>query len=145
MEIQDVVLREKRVDLEPPAQAPKKARRVVFVVDDEAMVAEVVSVVLAMEGFETRVFTSPVDAWEAFLSASEKPSVLITDYWMYPYDGLELIARCREAHPELRTVLYSGNVGSEAIQKMAMKPDAFLSKPFLPRELIQTVAAAAGE
>ena len=133
--MQQTVLKDGR-DLTVPAPS---RRRTVFIVDDEAMVAEVVSVVLAMEGFNTRIFTSPVDALEAFEAAAEKPELLITDYIMHPYGGLDLIARCREIKPELRSILYSGNVGAEAIHRQQVKPDAFLSKPFLPKELIQTV------
>lgn len=124
-------------DLLPPAEGAR--RTTVFVVDDEAMVAEVVSVVLSMEGFNTRVFTSPLDAWEAFQTAPEKPELLITDYLMEPFGGIDLIARCREILPSLRSILYSGNVGAEAIQRQQIKPDAFLQKPFLPKELLQTV------
>ncbi len=117
----------------------KGRRAAVFIVDDEPMVGEVVSVVLAMEGYQTRFFTSPTDALEAFENAEPKPDLLITDYMMGPMDGMELIGRCRGFSNDLRTVLYSGNLGNEGVGELGAKPDAFLSKPFLPKELIQTV------
>lgn len=113
----------------------------VFIVDDEPMVGEVLGVVLNMEGFNTRLFTSPSDAWEAFEAAAEKPELLITDHLMTPFGGLDLIARCRQHIPSLRAILYCGATGKEGAASDKTKPDAFLSKPFLPRELIQTVHA----
>src|SRR5436190_10562077 len=83
----------------------------VFIVDDEPMVGEVVSALLSMEGLNTRLFTSPLDALEAFEDAEEKPDLLITDFAMHPFDGIQLMTRCLETHPKLRTILYSGNTG----------------------------------
>jgi CheY-like chemotaxis protein len=126
-----------RLGLAQPLQ--EASRPSVFIVDDEPMVGEVVSVVLAMEGYNTRLFTSPTDALEAFESAEIKPDLLITDYTMMPLDGAELIARCREISADFRSLLYSGNLTSDEVRKITPTPDAFLSKPFLPKELIQTV------
>jgi DNA-binding NtrC family response regulator len=121
--------------------APTARKATVFIVDDEPMVGEVVSALLSMEGLNTRLFTSPLDALEAFESAAEKPELLITDFAMQPFDGIQLMARCLQSHPSLRTILYSGNSGldTEIIHKT--KADAYLSKPFLPRELISKVHA----
>jgi DNA-binding NtrC family response regulator len=124
------------------AETGVKARpRTVFVIDDEPMVGEVVSAVLGLEGYHARLFTSPVDALEAFESAEDKPDLMITDHVMTPFGGLDLIARCRVIVPKLRTILYSGSITDDAIARHETQPDAFLSKPFLPRELIQTVQA----
>jgi DNA-binding response OmpR family regulator len=121
--------------------APTARKATVFIVDDEPMVGEVVSALLSMEGLNTRLFTSPLDALEAFESAEAKPDLLITDFVMQPFDGMDLMVRCRQSHPSLRTILYSGNLDMDAVQLHDAKPDTILSKPFLPRELIQQVHA----
>jgi DNA-binding NtrC family response regulator len=136
--MENIVLRERFGLTDLPA---KEGAATVFIVDDEPMVGEVVSVVLGMEGFKTRLFTCPADALEAFETAAVKPHLLITDLVMKPFDGLDLMVRCRQLHPNLRTILYSGNCDIEAIQRHETKADAFLSKPFLPKELIQQVQA----
>ncbi len=121
-------------------QAPEEARQnAVFIVDDEAMVGEVVSLVLGTEGFNTRLFTCPLDAIEALESASVKPDLLITDFVMQPLSGVDLIERCRSLVPGLRTILYSGCLGDEPSEEIRRSADALLSKPFLPKELIRTV------
>ena len=126
----------KRVERVPTAR-----KATVFIVDDEPMVGEVVSALLTMEGLNTRLFTSPLDALEAFEAAEAKPDLLITDFIMQPFDGMDLMVRCRQSHPSLRTILYSGNVDMDALFQHAAKPDTILNKPFLPKELIQKVHA----
>lgn len=121
---------------EPPVG---ERQRNVFIVDDEPMVGEVVSAVLDLEGYNTRLFTSPLDALDAFEAAVEKPDLMITDHVMQPISGLDLIARCRALLPNLRTILYSGQVDDDSIKMHETQADAFLSKPFLPKELIHTV------
>jgi CheY-like chemotaxis protein len=118
---------------------PTARKATVFIVDDEPMVGEVVSALLTMEGLNTRLFTSPLDALEAFEAAETKPELLITDFMMQPFDGMHLMMRCRESHPNLRTILYSGNLEFDLLDAHETKADAVLAKPFLPKELIQKV------
>jgi DNA-binding NtrC family response regulator len=136
MSFQETILQER---LQPSAIPVAERQCAVFIVDDEPMVGEVVGMVLATEGFRTRVFTSPEDALDALNSASEKPEILITDFAMSPLNGLELIERFKEIVPDIRTVLYSGAIADHEAHSFRSAADAFLSKPFLPKELISTV------
>ena len=134
--MQDLASKEQHVQ-----SAPTVRKATVFIVDDEPMVGEVVSALLSMEGLNTRLFTSPLDALEAFEDAAEKPDLLITDFAMQPFDGIQLMARCLQTHPNLRTILYSGNTGMDTEFVHKTKADAYLNKPFLPKELIAKVQA----
>src|SRR6476659_10351777 len=100
----------------------RSAPATVFIVDDEPMVGEIVSALLTMEGLNTRLFTSPLDALEAFEAAEAKPDLLITDFLMQPFDGMDLMVRCRQTHPNLRTILYSGNFELESLQQHDVQP-----------------------
>lgn len=119
--------------------APAKTAAQVFIVDDEALVGQVVETILSMEGFEARFFSDPVEALREFMAAERKPDLLLSDFVMTPMNGMELIGHCKQAAPGLHTVLYSGNVGEEILRRYTDKPDAFLTKPFLPQALIGTV------
>jgi two-component system, chemotaxis family, chemotaxis protein CheY len=119
--------------------SPIKSAAYIFVVDDEELVGQVVETILNLEGFEARFFSDPVEALREFLAADRKPDVLLSDYVMTPMNGMDLIALCKEAEPGLHTVLYSGNVGEEILRRYDFKPDAFLTKPFLPKALVGTV------
>jgi CheY-like chemotaxis protein len=137
MELEQIKLREgSRV----PKEAAEERQTGVFIVDDEPMVGEVVGIVLGIEGYNTRLFTCPLDALDALETAEVKPELLITDFAMKPMTGVDLITRCRGLVPTLRTILYSGSLGENPTAKVATA-DALLSKPFLPKELIQTVKA----
>jgi len=111
----------------------------VFVVDDEPLIGEVVEVFLDKEGFEVSRFSDPEIAWRAFSEASPPPVLLVTDYVMRPFNGMELIQKCRGVHPGLLTLLYSGNVSAHITDHYPEKPHAFLGKPFHPKVLAETV------
>lgn len=108
------------------------------------MIGEVVEVILRLEGYQPRFFSDPEQAFEALSSAAAKPSLLLTDFLMSPINGMELIERCKEVQPGLKTILYSGNVGEEIMQYYQTKPDGFLSKPFLPKTLVGLVRNVLG-
>jgi DNA-binding NtrC family response regulator len=113
--------------------------KLVYVVDDEAMVGDVVQIILRREGYRPRYFQDPKLALRAILQDSPKPALLLTDFRMGPMDGLELINRCKQSQPELKTILYSGNIAEDALPDSDTGPDAFLRKPFPPKSLLSLV------
>ncbi|MDA1274309.1 MAG: response regulator [Verrucomicrobia bacterium] len=114
----------------------------IYVVDDESLIGEVVNVVLKLKGFRPKFFTNPELALESLTNDEEKPVLLLTDFLMSPFNGMELIEKAKKILPSLKTILYSGNVGEEMTQYYSVKPDAFLSKPFFPKDLIEVVQSA---
>ncbi len=109
--------------------------KLIYVVDDEKMIGDVVQIILRMDGFEPRFFQDPELALQSLDRDPIKPALLLTDHVMTPINGMELIERSKRLVPNLRTILYSGNAGSDILQRYNFKPDAFLRKPFLPRTL----------
>lgn len=123
-------------------QAPTEkedGKILIYVVDDESLIGEVVEVVLKLKGFRPRFFVNPEEAFQSLVNEKEKPVLLLTDFLMSPINGMELIERCKKVHPNLKTILYSGNVDEEITHYYSIKPDGFLSKPFLPKNLVATV------
>ena len=118
---------------------PQEGKVLIFVVDDEIMVAEVVEAVLSMQHYHVILFDNPKRALEAFVAADPKPDLLFTDYMMDEMSGLELIEECKRLHPAVKTILYSGSVGQEIWTTGPTKPDDFISKPFQPRDLLEVV------
>ena len=119
-----------------PQKIVRNHARVIYVVDDETMIGEVVEVILKLEGFDPKLFSNPELAYQAFVRETPKPTLLLTDFLMSPINGMELIQRCKSVCPELRTVLYSGNVREDIMQYYSTKPDGFIAKPFLPKALV---------
>ncbi len=129
-------------ELGPPGPADREI--LIYVVDDESMIGEVVEVILKLKGFQPKFFTDPELAFQSIVDHGPKPELLLTDFLMSPINGMELIERCKQVHPTLKTILYSGNVGEEILQYYSTKPDGFLSKPFLPRTLVSVVNSVLG-
>ena len=59
--------------------------------------------------------------------------------------GRELIQKCKQVDPELKTILYSGNVQEDTVAFYPARPDSFLRKPFTPKTLIELVKSVLGE
>lgn len=129
--------------MQPQSCSPK--RPLVYIVDDEPMIGELVGIFLQMEGMQVEVFDQPWAAWAAFRTAEPKPVVLLTDFSMPGMNGLELIAACRSLHPDLKTISISGTMTSEDMAVAGISPDRFVRKPFLPSALRQPMAELLAE
>ncbi len=124
--------------------ANSPTQTLVYIVDDEPMIGNLVGTYLQMEGFEVEVFDQPWVAWAAFRIANPKPDLLLTDFRMPGMSGLELIAACRRLHPSLKTISISGTMSSEDMEAAGVKPDRFVRKPFNPSALLQPIAELLG-
>lgn len=129
-----------------PTSTDRRARRLagqekttIFVVDDDPDILNLIKHVLDLEGFEVRSFTDPREALEEFAAAKERPEMIMTDYCMQPMNGMELIHRCRETAPELKSILISGMIDEDSVAKLPEKSDRFIQKPFKVSNLIQTL------
>src|SRR5436309_13228874 len=111
----------------PPAM---KASALVYVVDDEPMVGDVVQAILKMGGYESVLFQDPNAAFKAISEVNPKPTLLLTDFQMTQLTGRELIQHCKKAHPLLKTILYSGNVQADTVALYPARPARFLRMPF---------------
>jgi DNA-binding NtrC family response regulator len=117
----------------------KLGSHLVYVVDDETMVGDVVQIILRMGGYSPHFFADPELALESLRQDPIKPDLLLTDFRMTPLNGMELIARCKVLQPSLKTILYSGNAGEDVLRQYPVQPDGFLHKPFLPKTLLALI------
>ena len=127
-----------------PAAVLSESGVSIYVVDDEPMVGELVATVLEMAGFQIKQFIHPAEALEAFIAANPRPALLMTDFVMPDLNGMQLIENCKQTQPTLKTILFSGNVGAEVIQRYQVKPDFFIRKPFHPKNLVDVVRSVLG-
>jgi len=128
------------IELEATTTKPTPNHRpMVYVVDDEAMLLELATVILEPFGYEIVTFRDPETALTAFTRARPRPALLITDYAMHGLNGMELIEQCRRIEPYQKILMLSGTVGEEVFQEAPCKPDRFLAKPYHARQLIGLV------
>ncbi len=113
----------------------------ILVVDDDAVVLDLVSEQLGANGFVPLTARNVEEALTAV--AAEPPALLLSDVRMLPRDGYELLEDVRGAHPQVRVVLMSSfaPAGSQEAARRA-GADGFLRKPFTARELVDAVHGA---
>jgi CheY-like chemotaxis protein len=124
-------------------KAPE-ARPLIFVVDDEPMLLELSSLILAPAGFRVETYRDPLAAVRAFSLANPLPDLIITDFAMHQMNGLDLIRDCRRIHPEQKILMVSGTVDAGIYQNAPDQPDAFLAKPYSATELVAMVKKLLG-
>ncbi|MHC4551606.1 MAG: response regulator [Planctomycetota bacterium] len=114
--------------------------RKALVVDDEFHIVQVVAIKLKNNGFDVTTAENGQLAYEA--ACQVKPDVIITDYQMPVMSGVEFIEKLRENPETAQTpviMLTARGFAIEDDRKDKLNVAAYLSKPFSPREVLQTV------
>jgi EAL domain-containing protein (putative c-di-GMP-specific phosphodiesterase class I) len=124
--------------------------RVVYIMDDDAMVGRAISRVLANAGFAVRAFTRVPDLEMALTTFL--PHVILLDLSLGESDAVEAIRRLAGAHFSGAVLLMSGRHDSDVLEEvenigrhygMTMLP--FLQKPIRLDELESRLAIATSE
>ena len=101
----------------------------VLVVDDEAMLADLLSQALRHEGWETATAKDGLDALAK--ASSFQPDVVILDVQMPRMDGLETLERLRARDPELPVLfLTARDAVADRVQGLRAGADDYVTKPF---------------
>ena len=120
-------------------QASSGAPRV-LVVDDEAMLADLLSQALRHEGWETATAKDGLDALAK--APSFHPDVVILDVQMPRMDGLETLERLRARDPELPVLfLTARDAVADRVQGLRAGADDYVTKPFDLDEVAARVEA----
>ena len=114
----------------------------IFVVEDDADIAELVAHHLRREGFEIEVFHSGSDVME--LVRQQPPDLVVLDLMLPGLSGLE-ICRMMRAEAAIATVpiimLTARAEEEDRVHGLELGADDYLTKPFSPRELIARIRA----
>ena len=122
-----------------PGDAPPKKPHVMYVDDDQALVF-LVQRLLRRRGYEVSGFTDPHEARAALNAAPQRYDLLVTDYNMPGFCGVDLVREARMIRPDLPVALASGYVTAEIEQAaLAEGARALIHKPNDVEELCATV------
>ena len=127
-----------------PAILPGEASRAmhVLMVDDDAMVREVLAGEMEAHGFEVTTAADGPSAL-ALIDAGQVTDLLITDYAMAGMTGLALITETRRRRPGLPALLLTGFAESRAEEALASAQDrltVLLRKPIAGEDLARHAA-----
>jgi two-component system, cell cycle sensor histidine kinase and response regulator CckA len=120
---------------DPPPRKP----HVMYVDDDQALVF-LVQRLLRRRGYEVSGYTDPHEAQAALNAAPHRYDLLVTDYNMPGFCGVDLVREARLIRPDLPVALASGYVTAEIEQAaLAEGAQALIHKPNDVEELCATV------
>jgi len=124
---------------EAAAPTPRQKPHVMYVDDDQALVF-LVQRLLRRRGYEVSGFTDPHEATAALRAAPQRYDLLVTDYNMPGFCGVDLVREARLIRPGLPVALASGYVTAEIEQAaLAEGAQALIHKPNDVEELCATV------
>ncbi|MFD3521673.1 response regulator transcription factor [Streptomyces sp. NPDC058653] len=107
----------------------------VLVVDDEASLAELMSMTLRYEGWDVR---SAGDGAGAVRSAREfRPDAVVLDVMLPDMDGIAVLGRLRRELPQVPVLfLTAGDAVEDRIAGLTAGGDDFVTKPFSLEEVV---------
>ncbi len=122
-----------------------QAKRVVCIEDEPEMI-DLVRLILGRKGFEVIGANGGVEGLEAV--RREKPDLVLLDLMMPDMDGWEVYQQVK-ADPELKDIpVVVVTAKAQSIDKVLglhiAKVDDYITKPFGPQELLESVAKILG-
>lgn len=116
------------------------AHKKILVVDDEIHIVHVVGIKFRRHGYDVLCADNGSQAYE--IACQETPDVIITDYQMPGMTGLELLNKLRlnDATKTIPVILLTARIhglSREECDRVGVRH--CISKPFSPKELLQTV------
>ena len=115
------------------------ARGSVLVVDDDASLAEMLSIVLRQEGFDSRIVGRGDVALDAF--RDYKPDLVLLDLMLPGKDGIDV---CKEIRAESGVPIVMLTAKSDTVDVVVgleSGADDYVVKPFKPKELVARIRA----
>ena len=114
----------------------------IYLVEDDASIRELVIYALNNSGFEAQGFDAPSAFWRAM--AQQVPSMILLDIMLPEEDGLQILKKLRQNPATRRTpVIMLTAKGSEYDKVIGLEAgaDDYIPKPFGMMELIARVKA----
>lgn len=120
-------------------QPDQAGRARILVVDDDAALAEMLSLVLHNEGFQSRIVARGDEAYAAFVDY--KPDLVLLDLMLPGTDGIEVCRQIRATAGVPIVMLTAKSDTVDVVVGLESGADDYVAKPFKPKELIARIRA----
>jgi two-component system, OmpR family, response regulator MtrA len=120
-----------------PADVATKGR--VLVVDDDASLAEMLTIVLRQEGFESRMVTRGDEAMGHFREF--RPDLVLLDLMLPGKDGIDVCKEIRSESGVPIVMLTAKGDTIDVVLGLESGADDYVVKPFKPKELVARIRA----
>ena len=111
----------------------------VLVVDDDASLSEMLSIVLRQEGFDSFVVERGDEAMDAF--RSYRPDVVLLDLMLPGKDGIDVCKEIRAESGVPIVMLTAKGDTIDVVVGLESGADDYVVKPFKPKELVARIRA----
>jgi len=112
----------------------------ILLIDDEEMILEVTSAILADLGYRVRVANRGQEALDVFAKEMSEIDLIILDLIMPDMSGGEVLDRLKALHPDCKVLLTSGyNLEGDTQEILDRGCNGFLQKPFTVEDLSRTI------
>ena len=116
----------------------------ILVVDDEPVVRQFATRVLADAGYSVTTAEDGAQALELVRERGERVRVVVSDIVMPRLNGVQLLEALSVSHPDLPIILMSGYAHAQLAQQGIAAPCSLLAKPFAPEVLLSEVRRCLG-
>ncbi len=120
-----------------PADVPAKGR--ILVVDDDASLAEMLTIVLRQEGFDSRMVTRGDLAMDEF--RDYRPDLVLLDLMLPGKDGIDVCKEIRAESGVPIVMLTAKGDTVDVVVGLESGADDYVVKPFKPKELVARIRA----
>lgn len=114
-------------------------RRRILVVDDDAALAEMLTLVLHNEGFQSRIVARGDEALSAY--RDYKPDLVLLDLMLPGTDGIEVCRQIRAESGVPIVMLTAKSDTVDVVVGLESGADDYIAKPFKPKELTARIRA----
>jgi two-component system, OmpR family, response regulator MtrA len=122
-----------------PAPSSLATKGRVLVVDDDAALAEMLTIVLRQEGFDSRMVTRGDLALDEF--RAYKPDVVLLDVMLPGKDGIDVCKEIRNESGVPIVMLTAKGDTVDVVVGLESGADDYVVKPFKPKELVARIRA----
>jgi two-component system response regulator MtrA len=120
-------------------QSDQVGRARILVVDDDAALAEMLTLVLHNDGFDSRIVARGDEALSAF--REYKPDLVLLDLMLPGTDGIEVCRQIRGESGVPIVMLTAKSDTVDVVVGLESGADDYIAKPFKPKELIARIRA----
>lgn len=109
-----------------------------LIVDDEAMIRNLLEKILSKEGYKILTAKDGLEALEVM--ESSKVDIVISDMKMPRMNGLELLKRIKKERPDIGVVIMTGYGDTYTVKDaLLLGADEYITKPFKSYEMLMIV------
>jgi CheY-like chemotaxis protein len=124
-----------------PEMTSEKDAPLVYIIDDEEDVVEILQTYMRKYGLRWKGFTNPQQALDEL--EQHRPSIVLSDMKMPKLSGLDVLKAVKQYNREVPVIFISGYLNKEMlIEALAQGIDGVLEKPFREPQVIAQVTAS---